>query len=228
MSKNLDIFKDRLREIVSKYRFQKEFCEKSGVSEKSLSKVLNGYQKSLNSNELGLLGLNLGINLTWLLTGEGTMYVRGHDVAGGNRGSWEDFIYVPLYDVGASAGGGTVVESEKIVDSLAFKRDWVTHHLQADPKNLILLSALGDSMKPTIQDDDLILLDISKKKLSGDGVYCFSNEDYDLVVKRLQVLQDGIVAVCSDNEQYQNFTLSGSQMESLRIIGKVVWVGRKF
>jgi len=83
-------------------------------------------------------------------------------------------------------------------------------------------------MTPTIQDGDLILLDTSKKELKEEGVYCFSNDDHHLMIKRLQSLLEGGILVRSDNDQYENLTLSKSQAESMAIIGKVVWVGRKF
>ena len=64
------------------------------------------------------------INLHWLLIGEGEMHSDAPER--------KDFVYVPRYDVQASAGYGTLIESEQIVDHLAFKRDWLESDLSVD------------------------------------------------------------------------------------------------
>jgi transcriptional regulator with XRE-family HTH domain len=75
-------FRERLAKCVSKFRFKKEFCDKTGVSEKSLSRVLNGLQKTLGNEEIAGICLNLGISATWLLTGQGPENIM---VVGGDK-----------------------------------------------------------------------------------------------------------------------------------------------
>ena len=139
-----------------------------------------------------------------------------------------DFVYVPKYDVRASAGSGEIIHSEQIVDFLAFKLEWVKYHLRASEKSLVLISAVGDSMVPTIEDEDLLLIDTSQETFSDDGIYCFTSNDFGLSIKRLQRLPDGVILVKSDNAAYQQYSLSAQQAENIKIIGKVVWSGRKF
>jgi len=138
----------------------------------------------------------------------------------------ENYIYVPKYDVQASAGHGTVIHSELIVDHLAFKLEWVKSRLGADPRALALITAVGDSMEPTIQENDLLLVNTKVDQVKDGCIYCI-NIQGDLMVKRIQRMLDGVLVIKSDNAAYQQFTVSGDQAAALEIVGRVVWYGRQ-
>lgn len=138
----------------------------------------------------------------------------------------QDFVHVPRYDVKASAGHGAVVNDESIVDSLAFKRDWIVRALGLDPARLALIDVAGDSMTPTISDGDLILLDTRPMTHRAEGIYVISH-DNALLVKRLRVRLNGDVEIISDNPRYGSETITGEQLTRLRIVGRVVWQGRR-
>lgn len=136
------------------------------------------------------------------------------------------FVFVPRYDVTASMGNGTVIHSEQIVDHLAFREEWVRTELSANPNNLVLISAIGDSMEPTLRAGDLLLIDRSDAGVKQDAIYAFATNG-ELRVKRMQLKIDGRVVVKSDNPQYEAETLTSDQVISLRIVGRVVWSGRR-
>ena len=136
------------------------------------------------------------------------------------------FVLVPRYDVAASMGHGSVIHSEQIVDHLAFREEWVRTELSANPKNLVLISAIGDSMEPTLRAGDLLLVDRSSEGVTQDAIYAFATNG-ELRVKRMQLKIDGSVVIKSDNLQYEAETLLVDQVGSLRIIGRVVWSGRR-
>lgn len=138
----------------------------------------------------------------------------------------DGFILVPRYDVAASMGNGTVIHSEQIVDHLAFRAEWVRTELSANPNNLVLISAIGDSMEPTLRAGDLLLIDRSDAGVKQDAIYAFATNG-ELRVKRMQLKIDGSVVVKSDNPQYEAEFLSSDQVIMLRIVGRVVWSGRR-
>ncbi len=188
-----------------------------------------------------LLSLNVkyGVNVNWLLSGEGTPFLDGSQqvvMYPGNTEtdkevSWHkislnDFILVPKYDVHASAGYGSVIQSEQVVDYLAFKRDWVNHDLRTDPSDLALITVDGDSMEPTIRHGDLILVDLSQTTVKKDSIYVLRLEDV-LVAKRLQRIYDGSLVIRSDNPAYKEQIVPKEDLESLQIIGRVIWFGRQ-
>lgn len=171
-----------------------------------------------------------GLSTDWILTGEGSM-TRESGVAEASPAYnatkiREEYVYVPQYDVQASAGHGAIAENEMVVDHLAFKRDWVKNKLGADPKALVLITTVGDSMEPTIHEHDLLLLNTAQNEVREDGIYCIKNE-FTLQIKRIQRLMGGELAVKSDNTAYQPFSVKPDQMGLLEVIGRVVWYGRQ-
>jgi phage repressor protein C with HTH and peptisase S24 domain len=141
-------------------------------------------------------------------------------------GAPEGFVLVPRYDVAASMGNGAVIHSEQVVDHLAFRAEWVRTELGTSPKNLILISAIGDSMEPSLRAGDLLLIDRSVEAVKQDAIYAIS-QDGELRIKRIQRLFDGSLIIKSDNPKYRTEELSPSQAEQMRIVGRVVWSGRR-
>jgi phage repressor protein C with HTH and peptisase S24 domain len=137
-----------------------------------------------------------------------------------------DFILVPRYDVQGSAGHGSIVHSEQIVDHLAFRTDWVKNTLGVTERDLVLISVKGDSMEPTLSNDDLILVNTQKGRIEDNAVYVLQH-DGDLLVKRIQRKMDGTVIIKSDNPLYEQEVLDSSKTELLNVLGRVVWYGRK-
>lgn len=138
----------------------------------------------------------------------------------------DGFILVPRYNVTGSMGNGHVIHSEQVVDHLAFRAEWVRTELGASPNNLVLISAVGDSMEPTLRAYDLLLIDRSVLSVKQDSIYAFA-VDGELRVKRIQRLFDGSLIIKSDNPGYAMETLTPAQSEMINIIGRVVWSGRR-
>lgn len=137
-----------------------------------------------------------------------------------------DFVFVPQYDVRASAGHGSIIHSEQIVDHLAFKKSWVRSQLGCTETDLALITVKGDSMEPTLSPNDLILIDLRKNYVADNAVYVLQY-DGSLLVKRIQRLMNGSVIIKSDNPEYKIEELSADQAKKLNVLGVVVWYGRK-
>lgn len=174
----------------------------------------------------------------WLLTGEGDMTIAGANVSRQLKGVRQTpkpfndkttppdgFILVPHYDVEAAAGAGTVIHSEQVVDSLAFRAQWIKE-LGLTPDALALISTRGDSMEPTLHPGDLLLIDLSSAAVCEDAIYAIQN-DGSLVVKRVQKMFDGSMLIKSDNPAYREQVIEKERLETVRIIGRVVWAGRR-
>ncbi|HEY0131052.1 MAG TPA: S24 family peptidase, partial [Allosphingosinicella sp.] len=65
-------------------------------------------------------------------------------------------VVVPQFDLGASAGPGTLPEDERARSHLSFDAKWL-RRLAGDPKQLSMIKVEGDSMLPTLSDGDEIL-----------------------------------------------------------------------
>jgi phage repressor protein C with HTH and peptisase S24 domain len=138
----------------------------------------------------------------------------------------EGYVYVPRYEVAASAGGGAVIHSEQIVDHLSFKAEWVHNTLGVPVNDLALINVLGDSMEPVLSDGDLILIDMGTRRVKDNAIYVLQLNG-SLLVKRIQRKLDGSVMVKSDNVIYEPEMVTTEMLNSLNVIGRVVWCGRR-
>jgi phage repressor protein C with HTH and peptisase S24 domain len=213
---------------------QAEFCQLTGMKLPSLRDYELGNRMPGGEAIVDLSRAR--INANWLLTSAGEMFVDEHPydatltVPGGEVREQAHppfgFVLVPRYDVAASMGHGAVIHSEQVVDHLAFREEWVRTELGTNPSNLILISAIGDSMEPTLRAGDLLLIDRSGAGVKQDAIYAFSTNG-ELRVKRMQLKIDGSVVVKSDNLQYEAEVLTAEQAATIRIVGRVVWSGRR-
>lgn len=170
------------------------------------------------------------VSVDWIMRGKKLVAedkkVQSESSAQAKHTAPDGFILVPRYDVTGSMGNGHVIQSEQIVDHLAFRAEWVRTELGTSPNHLVLISAVGDSMEPTLRAHDLLLIDRSVLSVKQDSIYAFA-VDGELRVKRIQRLFDGSLIVKSDNPGYTTETLSPQQAETINIIGRVVWSGRR-
>lgn len=133
---------------------------------------------------------------------------------------------VPVYAVAASAGSGALVVDEGIVSSVAFPPNYLGRLTRANPRNLAIISVKGDSMVPTLADDDLVMLDTSKIDLSYDGLFVLRDNGDGLLVKRVgRGSRRGRVMLISDNRDL--YPAVEREADEIEVLGKVIWVGRK-
>lgn len=137
----------------------------------------------------------------------------------------EDFVFVPLFNVSAAAGGGSIVGKEEVVDYLAFRKSWFLK-MGLHEGSAAIISIVGDSMEPQLRPNDLVLLNTNEGGFSGDGIYAVQWGG-ELYVKRLQRISGGALRMVSENTAYEPVIIPQSEMESVKVIGRVVWVGRQ-
>jgi len=144
----------------------------------------------------------------------------------GAPGHGSDLVLVPYVDVQASAGPGSVAVDDSVGARMAFRSDWLRDLAGGSSSGLSVIRVKGDSMAPTLADGDDILVDRNDAgDRLRDGIYVLRVDDM-LNVKRLAVSPRGSrFEVRSDNPAYPNWT--DCDPESVAIIGRVVWAGRK-
>lgn len=217
----------RLREIRKFLKFnQDEFAEELGMHVRTYQNYESGAREPPADALQALTGLGFDVN--WVLNGLGEM-LRKPGVAENQRHLTglpaAGYVTVPRYDIDGSCGPGRVWDTEEVVDYMAFREDWVRRVLRADPRKLALIGASGDSMEPTIRAGDLLLVDTSVETILDDAIYTVVVGDR-LVVKRLQRFFNGAVAVKSDNPAYEAETLGPEEAATLRVAGRIRWIGR--
>ncbi|WP_257497481.1 S24 family peptidase [Aeromonas hydrophila] len=138
----------------------------------------------------------------------------------------QDYTLVDCYQVFASAGFGATVSDELKTDPMAFRTDWLKKEGLA-PERLAVIRAKGDSMEPTISNNDIILVNLCNGDALRDGLYVLRIGD-SLLVKRLQFDVLGGIKVISDNPGYETQVVTKEQRADVHIVGRVAWAGKKF
>jgi SOS-response transcriptional repressor LexA len=107
----------------------------------------------------------------------------------------DDYVLIPQYQVRASAGPGSLPDTEAPTARIAFQAGFVRDLAQSPPEALAILSGEGDSMLPTLAHGDQILIDTQDQSAARDGIYVLRVDDA-LLVKRLEILaihKDGAI-----------------------------------
>ena len=142
--------------------------------------------------------------------------------------SSESFVRLPEFsDVRASAGFGAVPVSEVAEGVIAFERQFL-RDLGAMPEKCSVIWARGTSMKPTIPDGAMLIVDHSQKSVENGCIYVF-NVAGRLLVKRARWRLDGRLELVSDNkdEDYPVETIGADSADQLRVVGRVVYFCRR-
>ncbi len=135
-------------------------------------------------------------------------------------------IPIERYSVAASAGPGAIIGSERPVLQLGFSKAWLDQLSHSKPEDLSIIKVEGDSMFPTLDDGDDIMVDRSEgSRVVSDGIYVLRRDD-TLLVKRITVNPSrSSYTVASDNVAYA--TWSDCSPSEIDVLGRVVWAGRK-
>lgn len=134
-----------------------------------------------------------------------------------------DEVWIAHYDVRAAMGGGQIpheypemlqdirVSPKHLRDlGLTFKEHF---HLK-------MITGWGQSMAPTIKDRDPLLVDITIREFTGDGIYLFSHDDM-LYVKRLQKKGKDRFKMISDNKHHDPEDI---RVDDTHILARVLYV----
>ena len=123
-----------------------------------------------------------------------------------------------------SAGPGAVPEDERTRPTFAFEPKWLRALTATSAARLSMVKVEGDSMAPTLDDGNDILVDLEDgADRLRDGIYVLRAEDM-LLVKRLALHPFGRrVTVQSDNPAYPDWPDRG--LEEFDVIGRVIWAG---
>ncbi|WP_253265144.1 LexA family transcriptional regulator [Aeromonas sp. 2692-1] len=233
---------------------RRSFAIRSGMSDSSILKY-ERLEALPNVERFIAMAVAAGVDLRWLACGDdwerilagataipssGQSVQEAREAAAGYHpqvsriettpsplmGANDDFTFIDSYQVFASAGHGQVVSDEQKSEPMAFRTEWLRKE-GLKPDRLAVIRAKGDSMEPTISDNDIILLHLANGDAPRDGLHVIRMEG-GLFVKRLQFSPLGDVKVVSDNPTYQSWDFTKEQRADLHVVGRVVWAGKKF
>lgn len=158
------------------------------------------------------------LNPRWIETGQGKVFM---DDAGRPE---TGFKAIPKVAARLSAGTGSFDVEESVEDYLSFQTKWLS--AKGSAANMVAMEVFGQSMEPVIREGDTVLIDQSQKNIIAGAIYAVGVDD-TILIKRLEKHPNKLV-LCSDNKAYDPIFLAADQMDTVRIIGKVIWSCREY
>lgn len=141
----------------------------------------------------------------------------------------ENTVSIPvLGDVEASMGYGVTVYNENQTAIYNISKQ-LARDLGISEQYTKMIFARGNSMLPTIQGGDSLLVDMSKVEVYDGKIYCIRKEG-QLYAKRLQKLSATQLKIISDNKDYEPIIIDFKKDidTDFAILGEVRWAGRVF
>lgn len=90
------------------------------------------------------------------------------------------------------------------------------------PQDTVFIPVQGDSMYPTLEEGDVVVVDTRHRWPSPDGIYAILDEIGGLVVKRLEVAQENgenVIRIISDNTRHR---IREKRPDDVFIVGRVL------
>lgn len=211
-------------------------AERSGVDEGTISALIT--RDSQRSQFAPALATALDVDILWLLTGEqvsGSLKLGAAGPVIGlpsnlysrsgveqDRAEYADeIVLIPFIDAQVGAGPGVQNGDERTLDLHKYSRTWIERNGLHAPA-LRRVKVTGDSMRPTIFDGDVALVNTAERKITNGKVFAFI-VDGEARVKRLFKQFDGRIRVVSDNPdklQFPDEFLTPDHMPEM--VGRVV------
>lgn len=139
----------------------------------------------------------------------------------------EDCVTIPVKgEVVASMGYGVTIYNERQTATYSISKKLVDD-LGISRNQTEMIFAQGDSMMPTIEGGDSLLVDHTRTEIYDGKIYCV-RIDGQLYAKRLQKIPPNTIRIVSDNDKYRCFEINLSQNPEFdfEVIGEVRWWGR--
>lgn len=213
----------RIAAVANLYETRKQAALTAGVAMSSLSRWIAG-EGMPAFDSLAALAAARGVSLDWIATGKGEMCLADSEASEGAHSAPDaDYAYIPLYDAYISQGHGAWNEGARVLAMLAFTR-YSLRKKGLEPKQLAAVRVDGDSNEPELSEGDTVMVDLSRNHFQGEAFYVIRLNDL-LFAKRLQREFDGSMSVISANSAYHPVRVPVERLDSLEIVGRVVWAG---
>lgn len=208
-----------------------QVAERAGFSDSTVRAHENG-QNKLRPEPAEIYSRILRLDVAWLLYGQGSpvddlpedALVDAPMVAA--RGKAADLVTVNEYDVRLSAGPGAIFEAENVKGVWQFSRRYIVDELRLNPARLGVVEVQGDSMAPTLNSGDRVLVDHGDTNAAMPGIYAIW-DSHATVVKRVEKVPASdplMLVLISDNKHHNQYQV---RADLVNIIGRVVWFARR-
>ncbi|HSV80095.1 MAG TPA: S24 family peptidase [Ramlibacter sp.] len=203
-------------------------AERLGVHRNTIWNIERG-DSIPDAFELALLAELYDVSAHYLLTGQTGAEDATEGFGKGTRAMQiNDFVYVPHFDISASAGEGNLFDQVELVMAMRpFDQAYIRGELGINHDEIALLNVVGNSMEPMLHSRDTVMVDRrAGHEMFSDGIHVI-RLDGDLLIKQVQRLPGKVFKIRSRNPDYETFEVKGSEEteRDFAIIGRVRWAG---
>lgn len=213
---------ERIQErVVAQGISQAELARRIGLSQSTVNMLINGNSRS--SAHLHKIARVLGTSVNYL-TGETDDPADNAPPAPTREQMAQLLDLVPIASIDLAYGMGATFATDPVnVDVMYFPTQWLEALTSTPPASLTWARGRGDSMAPTINDHDVVLIDRSDRNVRDqDAIWAFTLGEVAML-KRLRVRGDK-VTILSDNERVPP---DYAHPDEINIVGKVSHIVRR-
>lgn len=192
----------------------RELARKSGVKSSFIYDILNGKSTNPSTVKLAKVAHALGVNLSQLVDPSPT---TSPSLKVASTFAYDGHI--------APHWLGTDALPALTCAPLSFSKRWLSGQLSADVAALSLFHITGDSMSPTLQSGDVVLINQNHVTPTPAGLYVI-REGTSYCARRLECRHEqgtATVRIGCDNDYYSSYERT---LEDVAILGRIVWVAR--
>lgn len=222
-----DIVGERLDKLIQNRRTSQSAVAKMlRVSQPTIGRLISG--ETRETGKIIELARALGTTPEYLIgeTDDDSPSARVVVMAPGQIVHDEDdeVVEIKELDLTFGMGGGTYLDLPVRPKGRKFAREWLRLFTQSPPSKIFIARGIGDSMSPTIQNDDIVIIDTAQNHVGmGDQIWAVAYGNFGLI-KRLRPLPSGGIKIMSDNQHVESEI---AYDQELHVVGKVVAVVRK-
>ncbi|WP_448660341.1 XRE family transcriptional regulator [Sphingomonas sp. CJ99] len=218
---------DRLKRLIEECGLsQSELARRVGISQASVNKLTSG--EGQGSKYLHHIARELGTSVEYLLgetddpgIGSAPAPRPAHDAT--TSADRSDLVEIAQIDLSYGMGA-TYLEDSPDGEGRVFSRAWLRQFTDSPPELLFWAKGQGNSMSPTIDDGEIVLIDRRQNTpRMADLIWAFGFGEIGMM-KRLRPMPDGSVKILSDNPSVPIETGHDGEVQ---IIGRVVAVVKR-
>jgi phage repressor protein C with HTH and peptisase S24 domain len=133
-------------------------------------------------------------------------------------------VRLKVVDLNLAMGDGGELEDWADEEEIEFDHNLLRAITRSPAERIIVTRPKGDSMFPTLINGDWVLIDTAQRMLNLDDKIWACSIYGAGAVKRLKAIGRGRIEVRSDNPIAGNREVDA---EDVRILGRVIWIGRE-
>jgi len=209
-------------------RFRK-VRKRLGLKQAEIGKVLDLSQDAISAIETGrnkptldvlsVLYNNYDVNIEWMLTGNGTMFLNGIGEDEESTEKKQAAVYIPVIGAKVPPEYGKVFENVKIEIDEYFPLSGKV--LSTFPTEKIkAFKIASDILYPFLSSGDYVVF-VEEFRPKTDGIYIV-NKSGVLSAQRIVYRTDGSLKLSPDNTKYPPEEISSKDADKVNISGKVV------